>query len=280
MLKFFIQPYPFYHQSKSLWRTTLLIFVIGFLFEYFLIPFQRTPEEHKFSYAIISLFHVGVAAIIYNIFFLVIGQFINEDDWQVFKEIIAVAILLLLIGIGEWAIRDLIYDNPHNREFEILLEEVWHAYLSGSVIFALVLSINVNWLTSKHQQQAKTLDVPHQSQKMKVMIKAQINSDNFELSTDQLICAKAEGNYVEFYCWQIEHIHKQVKRISLSSLNEQLVDVPYLVKTHRTYLVNLNYLKKITGNAQGYQLTLQHLDFQVPVSRSHLQKFNKQMSRS
>ena len=79
MLKFFIQPYPFYHQSKSLWRITLLIFVIGFLFEYFLIPFQRTPEEHKFGYVFISLMHVSVAVILYYIVFLVVNQLTNED---------------------------------------------------------------------------------------------------------------------------------------------------------------------------------------------------------
>ena len=203
-----------------------------------------------------------------------------KTDWQVYKETIAVAALLLLIGVGEWAIRDIIYDNPSNREFGVLLEEVWHAYLSGSVILALVLSINLNWLTNKHEQQAKTLDVPHQSQKKKVMIRAQINSDNFELLTDQLICTKAEGNYLEFYFWQNEQLNKQVKRISLSSLNEQLADVPYLVKTHRTYIVNLNYIKKITGNAQGYQLTLQHFNFKVPVSRSHLSEFNERLGRA
>lgn len=280
MQQFLRQPYPYYHQGKSLLRITLLIFLVGFLFEYFLIPFQRTPEEHKFSYAIICLFHVGVATLIYFLFFLIMSRFVDEDDWKLYKEIIAVAILLLLIGLGEWAIRDIIYDNPYNREWSVLWEEVWHAYLSGSVIFVLVHSINFNWLTRKHSQQAQEINLPAQkAPEDTVMIKAQTLTDNFALQPNQLICAKAEGNYLEIFLWQNEQMVKQVKRISLSSLDEQLAGYPNLLKTHRTFLVNTQYIQKIAGNAQGYQLTLQHLDFKVPVSRSHLQRFNKSMKR-
>ncbi|MGK7395662.1 MAG: LytTR family DNA-binding domain-containing protein [Candidatus Cyclobacteriaceae bacterium M3_2C_046] len=278
MLYFLRQPYPFYHQGKSLWRITLLIVLVGFLFEYLLIPFQRTPEEHKFSYAIISLFHVGVAAIIYLLYFLLISRYINEDDWKVYKEMLTIAILLLLIGLGEWAIRDIIYDNPYNRELSLLWEEVWHAYLSGAVIFVLVFFININWLTRRHSQQAQELELPDKLGSLtRKLIITHIRSDDFELIPDQLICAKAEGNYVEFYLLQNEKLIRLVKRISLSTLNEQLADYPFLQKTHRSFLVNIKYIQNIEGNAQGYQLLMQHLDFKVPVSRSHLKDFNERM---
>lgn len=45
------------------------------------------------------------------------------------------------------------------------------------------------------------------------------------------------------------------------------------VRCHKSYIANLSKLKKITGNAQGYILTFNHLNFEITVSR----KLSKQI---
>jgi hypothetical protein len=276
------EPYPFFHKGNELLRITTLILVIGFLFEYLIIPFERTPEEHLYSYPIICLFHVGVAAIVYFLYFLVVGQLVRDEDWQVYKEIIAVFFLLLFIGIGEWAIRPLIYDSPSNHTWPIFWEEIWHAYLAGSIILLLVLTTNVKILKSRNFQRSKRLNIrskPLNSDQI-IEIKTQVQSENFEINPKELICACAAGNYVEIYTSEAGVMQKSLKRLTLQGLYDQLKDYEYILKTHRAFLINTAYINEVKGNAQGYQLMVDHIDFSVPVSRKHLKSFNEALSEA
>jgi hypothetical protein len=278
-LHFFTQPYPFFHKGKRLFQTTILVFVIGFLFEYLLIPFERNPAEHRFNYFIITLFHVGVACSIYFLFFMIVSRFVQEDNWKLYKEIFVLFVLLTLIGVGEWLIRDIIYDNDQNHNLGLLLDEMLHAYLSGTVIIIIVFSFIFNVLKRQNinSAQAFKLEKKYVSDIGPVQIIAQIPSDNFSLNPSNLVCALADGNYVEFYVLDGEQLKKEVKRITLSNAYDQLKRYEFIQKTHRAYLVNLKFLETVEGNTQGYQLTVKHLEFTVPVSRNHLQHFNQAM---
>ncbi len=276
---FINQPYPFFHKGKELIKISLLIFTIGLLFEYFIIPFERNPEEHRFNYFIISVFHVGTATSLYFLYFLIVSNFINEEDWKVYKEIIAIFFLLGLIGIGEWLIRGIIYNNENNYDIGVLLEEVIHAYLSGSIVLILVFTFIFNVLKPKNIQIANQIKLENKQPQVlsSKEIIAQIPSDNFTLQPSSLICAKADGNYVEFYMLNGANIKKEVKRITLANTFNQLKEFTFFQKTHRAFMINLNYVEEVNGNAQGYQLKMKHLNFTVPVSRNQLHEFNKSM---
>lgn len=268
------------HRGKGLFKIATLIFIIGFLFEYFLIPFERTAEEHLYPYSIISLFHVGTATLTYLLYFTIVGPWVKEDMWRVYKEGLALFILLLFIGINEWLIRDLIYNNPRNWELAVLIEEVWHAYLSGTVVIVLVLFTNLRTLEKRHTQQAETLPIDKSNENepsIYLFLKTQSASDDFTLDLSKLLCAHADGNYVEFYLKTDDSVERLIKRLTFQSALEQFQDYPFLVKTHRAWLVNSHQVARAKGNAQGYQLTLNRLDFEVPVSRAHLADFTSRM---
>jgi DNA-binding LytR/AlgR family response regulator len=108
-----------------------------------------------------------------------------------------------------------------------------------------------------------------------LLLKAGIVSDNFEINPSHIICIKSDGNYLEFFVKDNDGFKKHLKRMTLQSAIDQLRSELYIVKTHRAFLVNTQHLKNVEGNAQGYQLTLYHLDFKVPVSRTHLNSFNR-----
>lgn len=247
------------------------------MFELLVVPFPRTPSEHLFPYWIISLAHVGVATIIYLIYFGVLGLLVSEDNWKFVNEAGAVFGLLIMIGVGEWLIRPLIYSN-NSLALGYLFEEVWHACLSGGIIYLMVMTINVNFLIKKHQKESskfqKTASQPIASM---VTIKTQTKADDFALDPMQLICVRAEGNYLNVFVKKEGHISTLLKRITLQNFCEQLEGVGYIVQTHRGFAVNVNYIQKTEGNAQGYLLKLDSIDFSVPVSRKHLNAFRALM---
>lgn len=273
------QPYPFFHKGKELLRNTLLILVIGFIFDYFFEPFNVNRAEHNFSYWVICLVHVGGATATYFLYSSVISRFVDEDDWVLGKEALYAVFLLLFIGVLNFFWRELIYDNPYNFSIHYLIEEIRNTFLSGTLILLLVISVNFNLLRRKNQSQAEYFE-PMKSDAnsgLRVPIQAAIPSDNFELDPSQLLCIKSDGNYVEFYVREGEKIKKLIKRLTLQKAADQLVDFPFIQKTHRAFLVNTRQINRMEGNAQGYQLTVDQLHFPIPVSRRHIERFNAVM---
>ena len=271
------QPYPFYHQGKELVKIAFLLAVIGFAFEMIIVPFPRNPSEHLYAYWIISLFHVGVAVVAYATYFHILGYFVKEDYWKVSDELLSVLGLMIVIGVGQWGIRPVIYSND-SLSFAYLFEEVWHACISGGLIYLLVTLVNINFLTRKHNQQSISFKPSrHATGKESVSIKTQSLSDDFELRPFDLICAKADGNYMSIYQKDEKGVKDELKRITMQSLCDQLQAYEFILKTHRGYLVNINYITKTSGNAQGYLLDMASLDFEIPVSRKHLESFKSVM---
>lgn len=110
-----------------------------------------------------------------------------------------------------------------------------------------------------------------------IYIQTQLKQDNFELDPATLLFAKADRNYVELHLYENGHKTKALKRMSLRSLEQQLNGISHIVKTHRSYLVNLQFLESVSGNAQGYHLKMKHLDVPILVSRTLIPDFENRL---
>ncbi len=281
------QPYPYYNHTEKLPKTTLTIFGFVFLFLYVFSPFTVTETEHKYSYPVICIIHALNAALIYFLFFLLINKLfaalIKEENWKVYKSILVISILLLFIGSGSFFIRPLIYFNPDNFSLHYFISETVNTFLVGSLVFAGFTLIDFYRLLKSNRSGALGLDqqiTQHRSPAVtEQIIKIEVEDASFEINTAEFIFAKAEGNYVTFYFNKNGRIEKQLKRISLKSVEEQLKPLlPDFIRTHRAYVVQTTAIIRMTGNAQGYQLYFDHIDFPVPVSRSLIPAFKMLMN--
>ncbi|WP_416372462.1 LytTR family transcriptional regulator DNA-binding domain-containing protein [Aquimarina algiphila] len=52
----------------------------------------------------------------------------------------------------------------------------------------------------------------------------------------------------------------------------------FLTRIHRSYLVNINYIKQINGNSQKSTLSLDYLEEQLPVSKSQYKNIKNTLS--
>ncbi|WP_224483150.1 LytR/AlgR family response regulator transcription factor [Robertkochia aurantiaca] len=274
--RFLNTDHPYYHQGKGLLLIGACLFAIGFLFEYFIVPFPRNPSEHLFEYWVICLVHVTVATLLYLIFFFLVNHLVNTQRWKRYKEFFSVVAVLFLIGFVNWLIRDVIYDNPYNHSLGILWEEVWHAFLSGGVILFLALNVYTHFLQRKHEKQAahihfnKTLSASDRS------VKIEVDSDQqFYIDTGSFLCARSEGNYIEVFSSTSAETNRTVYRFTMNALEQRLKSYPGLFRSHRSYMVNIDKIQQVEGNAQGYMLQVENLDFPVPVSRGRIEAFRK-----
>lgn len=277
---FLHQPYPFYYRGRSLVIISVSIFIAVFLFGYLFKPFDVYEPEHRMSFVFICLIHAAIPAVLYFLFFYILKQVPKIDEnWNVQKEIIAVVSLLLLIGTGQFLIRDIIYDNPNNWSFRYLLEECGHTLLVGALFSFVFVPLNFNRLYRSTQRHAGQLQfTPNEDapvQETYIAIQTQVKADDFILDVGHLLFARAEKNYVEFYLRNEVNSYKLLKRISMKELEAKLTHLPFLMKTHRSYLVNLQAVEAISGNAQGYKLKLKYHDELVPVSRNLIPAFEE-----
>jgi hypothetical protein len=276
--KYLKEPYPYYYSNqKKLILLLLLISILSFSFSYFFEPFDINAAEHKINSIWIVVIHAIIPFPIAFIYISLMNRNIKgEVAWTLGKEIFNLAIILLIIGIVDFIIRDLIYTNLDNWSFQYFWEEIRNTFLVGSLLLIIVLPLNLERLINKHTSSLKKLssNSAKESNTILVSVKNSVSNENFELKINDFLFAKVESNYTEVFTSSPDGIKKELIRITLKELEEQLKPVSRIFKTHRSYLVNLNAIDSISGNAQGYQLALKNSSIKVPVSRSNIDSFN------
>jgi tetratricopeptide (TPR) repeat protein len=93
-------------------------------------------------------------------------------------------------------------------------------------------------------------------------------SETIKLFEKQIICFEANDNYTAVYYLLNDKLKKELFRITLKKIEEQLFDYKKIIRCHKSFIINITHLERISGNAQGFRMHLKNLEFEVPVSRS------------
>lgn len=84
-----------------------------------------------------------------------------------------------------------------------------------------------------------------------------------------IIYVESMANYADICYIADNEIHHSTLRITLKQVKEGLASCENIIQCHRAFLVNLNFIQKITDRNSGYQLQLFGLEKQIPVSRAN-----------
>lgn len=103
--------------------------------------------------------------------------------------------------------------------------------------------------------------------KERLCITSETENEKIECNADHFLYAESRDNYA--YICYLEDGEKKgtMLRSTLKRLEEQ-VSPSWIVRCHRSYIVNLQKGTSIEGNAQGYKLILGAIDMVIPISRS------------
>jgi hypothetical protein len=100
-----------------------------------------------------------------------------------------------------------------------------------------------------------------------ITIPSENGREDLTLPTSELLFIHSAGNYLEVYQAKGAQVERYVLRGSLKRTEEALSGHPRLLRCHKSHLVNLDRVSRVSGNAQGFQLHLDHGAEVVPVSR-------------
>jgi len=262
-------PFPFVDKIKD---KILLSLFFGLFIYTFLILFQPFGIANIIFYK--PLFILGYAIITFLIVFsshliYPVTPSFDKDNWNVKKMFIFIIIQILMIAIFNWFYtttvgKDVI--EQHNLIMFIFI--TFSVGVFPTLFFILLIERFLNY---KNEQVANKLtsDIVNKSEEIQnntIIIGNQKNKLSVNLS--DLICIKAEGNYVQIYILEKNLMKKHLVRCSLSKIKQQLETYEKFKHCHRSFIVNTQYLIKITGNARNFNLHLNHINFSIPVSRS------------
>lgn len=274
MIKILNQPYPFSEKSiKQILFQSVLEGLFVALFLIVIQPFgiESMSTENKFSY----LFLYGVVTclcvlIVRVILFLNFSKYESNSKWTVLKEIISILALFSLITIGNYLLTLLLFDIKNT------LAGFGNMFLMVLIIgvFPTVFGVMANYLYH-YKKYSKVIDIQQfilneenvfQGSILKLV--AENDKDFFEIEQNDLFYIESADNYSTIIFKKNGQLQKELIRSSLLRLETQIYDKK-IVRCHRSFMVNLHNVVKVTGNAQGYKLHLNQYNLEVPVARKY-----------
>jgi hypothetical protein len=273
--------YPSRYQPENLLNSVAIVFAVIFVFLLLFSPFGVYEPEFKLNYFLICGFHAFSPALILFLYFGTYNYIKRNQlkNWTLLQEYIHVGVFLFLSGVASFLMRDFIYNNPNNWSLRYLWEEVRNCFLAG-ILFYFFLRMAGFYFQSKKGSPFVLQFVPLKNKVEKtamsstLFINTQVKQDDFTLNLEDLLFVKADGNYIELTKSSNDETTVELKRISLTQFEKQIANYPHFFRCHRTYLVNMFKIEKVSGNSQGYILSFQNTDVKIPVSRNQIESFN------
>lgn len=270
-------PQNYIIQKPYIGTAIIAMFCLGFVSIYKPL---NTHEAVNLSYeATMAIYCFGSAiSVMMLIKVLKMTKYFSiKEDWTLLKELVAITIILLGMGLTIYFIAFFMEASTHRWNVSTFLDSVKYAYLIGIIPFAFFTILNYRyllpWSVEISEAGANNASVIEPSEKL-IQICSKLKKEELSFYPSQFIYASSDSNYVDFYLHQDNKIKKETIRNSISSIEQQLSEIPYIVRTHRAYIVNLKKILKKQGNTLGYRLEVTDIDSEIPVSRQNTRIFD------
>jgi hypothetical protein len=204
--------------------------------------------------------------------------FSDSTDWNIFKELLSVFIVLLALGIAIYLLGFIIEPSAYRLNISTLLNSLKGAFLTGIIPLFFFTATNYRYLLSdKINQIEDSVALPglkSQPPEDLIQISSQLKKEELSFYPSQFLYAESDGNYVVFYLNINNQVKKEIIRNSINNIEQQLSGIPYILRIHRAFIVNLKKVRNRQGNTLGYLIKLTESEFKIPVSRKNTKVFN------
>lgn len=273
-----LKSYP-YPKSESF--TEILLSSIGagvtvYLFLIIFQPFGTENFHHPYKYLLLFPYTI----IFGTVFFISSLCTFRFNHWNIVSELLKIFVVLLLGSVLSYFYNSLFISHV-SLSFENYVYMFLYSMAIGIPISAIYILSRYIYLKTIHENTAKNIS-QHLSHKTEhipsKLLTISTNNITLTLSEHDLICAQSMENYCTLYFSENSSVKKVLLRISLSGLLKQS-ETNTIQKCHRSYIVNLDKVESLRGNAQGYKLIIPEIDFEIPVSRSFIPQIIPQLQR-
>ncbi len=201
-----------------------------------------------------------------------------EENWTVGAEIGVQVWILFFIGVLNSLTDHFV--NGHLLNWSIFFHWLLQTVIVGIFPSLAFVIIRQYKLLKRYSANAQVIEAKLSvSEPHEIFIEKQANkaiyfgedgsSDNdIAINPATVLYIIAADNYIRIFYMENHALRNMLVRGTLKGAEEKLVSYTNFYRCHRSYLVNLNYIRHISGNATGYKLHLEGTDELIPVSRS------------
>lgn len=276
------QPYPVVSRK---WRTAFGISLFVALFILLFQPFGLSQLEHPYKIALLTGY--GWVTLFFMWLFTmllpsIMPKVFSEVSWTVGRQIGFLCLIIASIASG-------------NYLYSAATGIVGWSGIAGMAVFLFftlsVAIIPVTALTLITQNIALRSNLKTSGHVNDMIAAASEQAIENEVSFQfdptwqaapvrlaDLFFVESVGNYLHVYFRKGEKTEKIQIRRTLKSVEETLND-SRIIKCHRAFLVNTGFVSHVSGNSQGYTLTLDGCEKEVPVARAYTAVFRAVMQK-
>jgi hypothetical protein len=244
------------YQYIENWKTKLLVLLIVFLINSFIILFLepfKTEESNKFT-----VLGYSCCILIAYLVVLFVEAFIfkRKRTWLLQDEIGVFVLLFIFSSISVYwydlvIIKDQIFYWGHFLPFTFKITLPF-----GILLIPLMLGLRYYF--------GMLYELPNQYQ---VAIIGNTKADILEIDWRQIFYIKSANNYIEVKYASLEgEIKNKLMRCTLSKVADQLPD---FLQCHRSYLLHPDKIVGIKGSQKKAVLLVKNLEEEIPLSKSY-----------
>jgi len=272
MLEFFNRPYLFNNNLKHNIKIILAIGLGLFFFLQFFQPFGLDViTEDKKIYIIAGFGVITGMVLTLNLLIIpaVIPSLFKEAKWKIKKEIIWNIWILITLCVSYF------FFSYYSEWFNMNFAGIFKISLLSTIPISVLIAINRERSLKMNLKSAlelnKRLLRKENEEKIVKIEKINLASESgkvkIEIELDKLLFVRSANNYVEVYWKEEDQVQKSLLRSSLLRIEENLKKYPNIFKCHRTCLINIINIDRVSGNSQGYKLVFENVMEEIPVSR-------------
>lgn len=268
--------YPYKETNKEIIITSSMVGALLYLLLIIYQPFGTSQFEHGYKYLLLFPYAI-ICALSFCCIKILFSK--NKKKWTIGSELLNTFLTLLLISVLSYFYNSLFLSEV-NLSLENYLYMFTYTIALGLPVLTIYIMARYIYLIQNSESSVvkfKTNNRVTIEAENIVKTKFNIVSDyaNFhlEIAQDDFIYAEAADNYCILYYYEKGILKKEMIRISLIKLLNQIQSDPSdcIKRVHRSFIVNLKMAKKYKGNSAGYKITLANIEKELPVSRKYIE---------
>jgi len=268
--KFLKKEVFFLQTRRDKWILIVFVVVFTTLFLLFFQPFgvnnfnqtQRIGKVFFFSMIGFGLVQ-GFVLTIYE--FTIVPFLFKKRTLSVF--ITRLILELLLIASSTFLFYNLL-GNFHDWHFSSFLDFVLNVGLMSMIPFAIIILYSNYKQTQKAYQQLVLQPKLALTEKY-INLQSYNGKERLTITLADLLYIEAEDNYVSVFYLDKGIVKKQLLRATMKKIEANL-KTQFIIRCHRSFIVNINTVEKVTRDAHQMKLYLPHISKPILVSRSYI----------
>jgi DNA-binding LytR/AlgR family response regulator len=269
------KPYPITDDLRMNLQSVGGISLGLFLFLLFFQPLDPPVNEFNRKLLILAGFgiiHLLLLAVCRIVIPSVLPGLFQSEKWTIKKEAVLHLLFLILNSVAfAFYAR---YVGKIEINFHIAVNIV---LISAASVAVLVIINEYKFLKTKLQSfmtQNQDIDIqePDADTLNGIEFESENQSERFFLFPEQIILIKSAGNYIEIIYKLKEKVSRRMVRNTLANAEQLLSKYPFLVRCHRSSVVNINCIRKVDKTSEGLKLDLFDYSRPVSVSRQYVLK--------